>query len=195
MEPEPARPLERTGWARLAQSAAQALKVFFGDRFGFDLENWLTTNRLELWGFRERRYAIPVAFLARFASLPVQMLGLLLGEDAAGGFEISHEAAARLGRLFQAGRVTLPEAFIPGWLKGDDLPHYLGALFPAGAVILLTGHGFRPCTGRRGSADPSRPRPTRFAGPAPGCVVWNGHELAFSEVVIRRHYGWRGPFP
>jgi len=80
-----------------------------------------------------------VAFLARFASLPVQMLGLLLGEDAAGGFEISHEAAARLGRLFQAGRVTLPEAFIPGWLKGDDLPHDLGALFPAGAVILLTG--------------------------------------------------------
>jgi len=139
MEPEPARPLDRTGWARLAQSAAQALKVFFGDRFGFDLENWLTTNRLELWGFRERRYAIPVAFLARFASLPVQMLGLLLGEDAAGGFEISHEAAARLGRLFQAGRVTLPEAFIPGWLKGDDLPHDLGALFPAGAVILLTG--------------------------------------------------------
>ena len=139
VEPEPARPLERTGWAPLAQASAQALKQFFNDQFGFDLEGWLAANRLELWGFRERRYAIPAAFLARFAGLPVQMLGLLLGEETAGEFEISHEAAARLGKLFKAGKAAMPESSIPAWLKGEDLPLELSAPFSAGAVILLTG--------------------------------------------------------
>lgn len=121
VEPPPDRPLEQVGYAPLGRSRIRDLAAELADRYGFDLPALMEDQDLDLWQRNETIYAVPNAFLRRFRRLPVQMLGLALGDLRGGRLTLSHEWVARFGLSFSRGRLTLPDERIDAWLRGEDL--------------------------------------------------------------------------
>ena len=134
LEP-PARPLERTGFEPLRPQETVAIGQFFRDAYGFDLNAVMETQDLSLWRRGVRLFAFPNAYLHRFASLPVQSLGLPLGEESPDGFQLAHEWAARFGLRFTNGTVVLDDDQAAVWLRGEDLP--LTGGYSDGAILVV----------------------------------------------------------
>jgi 16S rRNA (cytosine1407-C5)-methyltransferase len=118
----PSRPIQRLGWARLDRRETAGVGEFFAAEYGFDLPAVLVRQDLALWRRGSGVHAFPERFMARFAGLPVDGLGLLVGEESPQGFQLSHEWAARFGHTFQAGLYRLPEEHTAAWLRGEDVP-------------------------------------------------------------------------
>ncbi len=131
----PARPLDRTGFELIPAASAHELVQFFQDAYGFDLNAVLAAQDLSLWRRGTRLFAFPNAYLNRFSQFPVQSLGLPLGDDRSGEFQLAHEWTARFGLQFQNGVVTLDEAQTLDWLRGEDLP--LPAVYADGAILVV----------------------------------------------------------
>ncbi len=131
----PARPLERTGFEPLAPAKTRDLIQIFRDEYGFDLNAPLADQDLSLWRRGPRLFAFPNTYLERFSALPVQSLGLPLGDESAGSFQLAHEWAARFGSRFQNGVVLLDDAQAQAWLRGEDLP--LTGAHPDGATLVI----------------------------------------------------------
>lgn len=136
-EAPPARALERIGWAEMDDRAANLLYGKFSADYGFDLGAVLNASRAVLWTFGNAIYAIPLGYLNRFASLPVQGLGLLIGEDTPEGFAPSHEFCARYGSGFSSGKIILPDDQVSAWLHGEDAPLPTHT-FSSGQMVILT---------------------------------------------------------
>ena len=117
----PGRPLAQAGWFPLARKEAAGLILFYQDTYGVSLEHLLEEHSLALWRRGNGVYAFPEAFFERFSELPVQGLGLLMGEDTPDGFNLSHEWVARFGESFTNGRYLLTGDLAPAWLRGEDL--------------------------------------------------------------------------
>lgn len=133
----PTRPIEKAGWQRLAAKELRGLSLFFNDEYGFDLERVMQRQGLSAWRRGEGVYLLPELLFSRFPGLPVEGAGLLLGEDAALGFELSHEWAARFWRDFGGGVVFLLDDQLPAWLRGEDLLRAGGDGWKAGQVLLV----------------------------------------------------------
>lgn len=118
----PSRPLEPLGWEPLARRESEAVEQFFLHEYGFDLPALLERQELALWRRGGGIHAFPLAFLRRFAGLPVEGLGLLVAEQTPQGLQISHEWVARFGRDFRAGTLRLPSEYVEAWLRGEDAP-------------------------------------------------------------------------
>lgn len=121
MEP-PARPLDRTGFEPLSALETRGIVEFFQDTYGFAMTRIMETQDLSLWRRGTRLFAFPNAYLSRFASLPVQSLGLPLGEQGPDNLQLAHEWVARFGLQFTNGVITLDENQATTWLRGEDLP-------------------------------------------------------------------------
>jgi 16S rRNA (cytosine1407-C5)-methyltransferase len=134
LEP-PARPLDRTGFEPLSALETRGVVSFFRDAYGFDFNGTMETQDLSLWRRGTRLFAFPNAYLGRFASLPVQSLGLPLGEESPDGFQIAHEWATRFGRHFTNSTITLDAEQAAAWLRGEDLS--LSGTHPDGAVLVV----------------------------------------------------------
>lgn len=137
----PARQLQRIGWEELDPRAAAAFCSMFTDRYGFNLAAALNTAGVVLWRFGRAVYALPVRYLNRFASLPVQGLGLLIAEDGPDGWSLSHEFCARHAPAFQAGKLTLSDDQAAAWLRGEDAPLPPGTPITSGVLILMDAAG------------------------------------------------------
>ena len=134
LEP-PARPLERTGFEPLRPQETIEIKRFFRDTYGFDLNRIMETQDLSLWRRGVRLFAFPNDYLHRFASLPVQSLGLPLGEESPDGFQLAHEWATRFGLSFTYGTIVLDDDQAAAWLRGEDLP--LTGSYSDGAILVV----------------------------------------------------------
>ncbi len=121
-ETPPARPLQEVGQQPLSASQERRFRQEFSARYGFDLNEVLESQRLALWRSERAVYAIPRAFLERFAGLPCQLLGLKVAEGSPDDWLPAHEWVARFGPRFTRGRITLPEEAAAAWLRGEDLP-------------------------------------------------------------------------
>jgi len=131
----PARPLDGTSFEPLPAASTDELAQRFQDDYGFDLNAVLAAQDLSLWRRGTRFFAFPNAYLNRFSQFPVQSLGLPLGDDRSGKFQLAHEWAARFGLQFQNGVVTLDEAQTLAWLRGEDLP--LQAAYGDGDILVV----------------------------------------------------------
>ncbi len=118
----PGRPLAQAGWFPLTRKKHARLALFYQDTYGLSLDPVLEQHALELWRRGTGVYAFPEEFFQNFSELPVQGLGLMMGEDTPDGFAPSHEWVARFGMSFKNGRYRLPADLAPAWLRGDDLP-------------------------------------------------------------------------
>ena len=117
----PARPLEQAGWFPLAPNRANHLTAELRDSYGFDLAELLQSARLSLWEHNQSLFVFPDAFLEHFAGLPVQALGLLLGENSPDGIQLSQEWITRFGRQFKQGIIQIEADQLSPWLAGEDL--------------------------------------------------------------------------
>ncbi len=135
-EAPPARSLERIGWVEMDDREANTLYHKIADLYGFDLPAALKAARTALWKFGNAIYAIPLDYLNRFASLPVQGLGLLLGEDVPEGFAPSHEFCSRYGAAFSGSKINLLDEQVSPWLRGEDVP-LVSANYSNGQMVIL----------------------------------------------------------
>jgi len=131
----PARPLDGTGFEPLPAASTHELVQRFLDDYGSDLNAILAAQDLSLWRRGTRFFAFPNAYLNRFSQFPVQSLGLPLGDDRSGEFQLAHEWAARFGLQFQNGVVTLDEPHAMAWLRGEDVP--LQAAYDDGNILVV----------------------------------------------------------
>jgi 16S rRNA (cytosine1407-C5)-methyltransferase len=135
--PYPGRPIGLAGYQALDRKSLGWLSRVFVEHYGLNLPELLTAHGLEVWRRSKDLYAFPALFFERFGDLPVQGLGLLLGEDTPDGFVPSHEWVARFGGLFQAGRYVLSAEQVPAWLRGEDLPGEPGQGLAVGLVAVV----------------------------------------------------------
>ena len=120
-DPPPYRPFEKQGLTRLGKSGQTAFLSCFEQQYGLDLGQVMERQALTLWKRGETITAIPEAYLSRFADLPVEMAGLMVGEETRDGLVPSHELVARLGRKFARGKICLSLADGERWLTGADI--------------------------------------------------------------------------
>jgi 16S rRNA (cytosine1407-C5)-methyltransferase len=135
--PYPGRPIGRAGWEPLRHKSLAWLTGAYQEAYEVDLTSLLETHELEVWRREKGLYAFPATFFQRFGDLPVQGLGLLLGEDGLDGFEPSHEWVARFGVGFKSGRYPLPAEHLAGWLRGEDIPGAPGRELPPGRIVAV----------------------------------------------------------
>ncbi len=151
-EAAPARPMSRSGFTELTRPEALAWAHGLLQQYAFDLPAVLDRQRLALWRRGRAVYAIPRLYLERFSELPVQSLGLPLGEEGSYGgprshsspplppadLIPSHEWVARFAPEFRSGRYRLDDQQVLPWLRGEDLRGQPDPGFPTGMVVIVT---------------------------------------------------------
>ena len=79
-KPAPGRPLAQAGWFTLDEENLKTIDNQLQEIYGFSLFNLLEEHDLEVWRFNDSLHLFPRLFISRFPDLPVQSLGLALGE-------------------------------------------------------------------------------------------------------------------
>lgn len=120
-EPPPSRPLREVNQEALTPKEARQFIKDFLIEYGFDLEAVLEDQKLVLWRSLGAIYAVPQTYLAHFASLPCQLMGLKIAEGSPDEWIPSHEWTGRFASDFKAGRVNLPSGLLAAWLRGEDI--------------------------------------------------------------------------
>jgi len=120
-QPPPARPLDRTGFAPLGRREAAEVLARLAQTYGWEGPSILEQAGLEIWQRGSNFYLMPQRYFQQFSQLPVQSLGLQLGEQTPDGLLPSHEWVARYGMHFTAGIYKLPAEHLSAWLRGEDI--------------------------------------------------------------------------
>lgn len=119
-EPPPSRPLRMVNQESLPKKEAAQFITDYLAAYGFDIEFVLENQDLVLWRSPGAIYAVPRAFLDRFANLPCQLMGLKIAEGKPEDWVPSHEWMSRFAGEIKAGRVALPTEHLSAWLRGED---------------------------------------------------------------------------
>lgn len=133
---------ERAGFALLSEFELTKLVIELKDVYGFDLRLVLDEYDLSLWRRRQVVYALPNRYFRLFKDLPVQGLGMILGEETPQGFVPAHEWVTLFYRQFKGGWYHLPDERKAAWLRGEDLRDFSAPGYPLGKVVLVKdAHG------------------------------------------------------
>jgi hypothetical protein len=100
-------PFERAGFELMDERETAGLSRRLLDLYGFDLKMLLDEQHWFLLKRGRSLLAAPLLYLHRFRDLPVQSLGLPLGDEAPDAFVPSHEWVARFAARFTHGRYQL----------------------------------------------------------------------------------------
>jgi 16S rRNA (cytosine1407-C5)-methyltransferase len=133
----PQRPFERSGLEPLKKQEAYDLTLLLKQQYGFDLEPVLLEQDLALYRRGKSVLAVPDLFLTTFRGLPVQSLGLEVGEELPNTFSPAHDWVARYAARFNANRLRLPQELIPAWLRGEDARGFETQNFAKGLVVIV----------------------------------------------------------
>lgn len=117
----PARPLSDTEWNPLAVNVVTELSRKILDQYGIDLEKLINENNWEIWQYKNNLHCFPSLFFSQFADLPVQALGLPLGEIIQNDFLFSYEFISRFGSLADNNVYLLDPISLISWMQGEDL--------------------------------------------------------------------------
>lgn len=129
--------LERAGFSPLPEFELTKLILEFEDFYGFDLRLVLDEYDLSLWRRRHMVYALPNRYFQQFTDLPVQGLGMILGEETPQGFVPAHEWVTLFYRQFTRGWYRLADEYRAAWLRGEDLRDISAQGYPLGRVVLV----------------------------------------------------------
>ena len=94
----PTHSMEKAGFLPLSDSETSQFCEKFVNEYGYNLLEFLVGNARGLVRRDERVFIFPTQFLQRFSAMPVQSVGILLGENTPDGFLPSHEWVSRFGR-------------------------------------------------------------------------------------------------
>lgn len=120
----PAHSMESAGFIQLTSAEEQRLANEFEDLTGFTLSESLQNNKQSLVRRDQRYFLFPRVFLDRFRQLPVQSVGIMLGEMDPEGFVPSHEWTLRYGLKCKKILVELRGEDAERFSRGEDLPGF-----------------------------------------------------------------------
>ena len=118
----PARPLSETEWNPISDRLLQELTQKASDLYGIPLKRLIDDHNWEIWQYKNNLHCFPLKFFHHFAELPVQTLGLPLGELNQTEFLLSHEFVSRFGGLADNNFYVLDPDSLIAWMRGKDLP-------------------------------------------------------------------------
>jgi 16S rRNA (cytosine1407-C5)-methyltransferase len=132
----PNRDMAGLGWLPISPAILQLLTQQLQQNYGFDLATWQQTQAVRLIQYQEKVFAFPEMYFQYFDGLPVQMLGMLMGQFSADQFSPDHDFITRFFALFHHGKQYLPAELESAWLRGEEIRGWIteGAL--AGKVQL-----------------------------------------------------------
>jgi 16S rRNA (cytosine1407-C5)-methyltransferase len=117
----PNRDMRDLGWIPLLSNDRCWLEEFLLNEYGFYLQSWLEKEQTQLIRYKDKVFAFPQTYFDCFNGLPVQMLGMLIGQIQGELFLPDHDFLARYYREFLSGRIQLDEKLEQAWLRGEDL--------------------------------------------------------------------------
>ena len=109
---------------RLPDREQRSLAGKLEARYGFDLDNLLVGQILEIGILKGQYYLTPQSLRTQFNDLPILSAGMVLGKAMKDDIQISHAFAARFGDRFSKGVLSIEEDHLPAWLRGEDLRKY-----------------------------------------------------------------------
>ncbi len=133
----PTRPTAGCDFQPLLPAETARLSGELLQNFGFEIHPHLERLQLALRRRGDTVIAVPQIYLSRFSAVPVQALGLSLGNFSAGGFVPSHEWVSRFHAFFRAGRVRIGAEHLSPWLRGEDVRLSGVATSGGGAIVLV----------------------------------------------------------
>jgi 16S rRNA (cytosine1407-C5)-methyltransferase len=133
----PVNPFERAGFELMDERETAGLSRRLLDLYGFDLKMLLDEQHWFLLKRGRSLLAAPLLYLHRFRDLPVQSLGLPLGDEAPDAFVPSHEWVARFAARFTHGRYQLPDEYLQAWLRGEDIRITPAGNYVSGQVAVM----------------------------------------------------------
>lgn len=133
----PSRPVTGFDLQPLTPADSARLSGELLQSYGFEITPVFEKLHLALWRRRDAVIAVPQAYLSHFPNLPVQALGLPLGDFSPGGFVPSHAWVSRFHPFFHAGRVQISNENLTSWLRGEDLRLVNSATASHGAIVLV----------------------------------------------------------
>ena len=120
----PERPFYKTGFKPVSIDDQTQIQTQLLDDFGLDIEKIFFDFGIELFYRDTTIYGIPRGYLSRFSRLPFFNLGFLLGKLIKNEFIPSHDFFNRFGYQFTHGSITLPDALVDNWMKGQDIRNW-----------------------------------------------------------------------
>ena len=117
----PNRDMRNLGWFPLSTGDRHWLETFLSDEYGFHLQLWLEKEQVVPVRYKDKVFAFPQAYFDHFDGLPVQMLGMLIGQVQGDLFLPDHDFLTRFHKEFSRGRLQLDDALEKAWLRGEDL--------------------------------------------------------------------------
>jgi 16S rRNA (cytosine1407-C5)-methyltransferase len=133
----PRRPFARTGFEVVSERETAGVSRQWLDIYAFDLDALLKEYGWTLLRRGRSLSAAPARYLQQFGDLPVQALGLPLGDEINGVLVPSHEWVSRFTGRFAACRYTLPDEYLPAWLRGEDIRTAPEGDLPVGQVVIV----------------------------------------------------------
>ncbi len=139
----PKPPSRPTKLKELSYNIQEQLFEYFEQNFAFNLENLLEEKNLALYWWGEKRSGSNLKkFFEVFTTLPVQLVGIQIGQFIRQNFEPSPDFILSYGQHFDKGYWLIPEEETENWMKGYDIR---GIKIPA----LKTGSFFANSRQRR----------------------------------------------
>lgn len=120
-KPAPGRPLAQAGWFTLDEENLKTIEKQLQEIYGFSLFTLLEERDLEVWRFNDSLHLFPRLFIRRFPDLPVQSLGLALGEFSGTSLALAHDFATRFGHLATGNIYSMDPEQMDKWMHGEDL--------------------------------------------------------------------------
>ena len=119
----PFRPLESVNYEVLSPREVNEFCETFTELFGYDLAEDLARDQRTLVRHFDKIFLFPTILLERFAGLPVQAAGILLGELTPDGFLPSQSWVSRFGPRCTRGIIQLTENESADWVQGKNLDY------------------------------------------------------------------------
>jgi 16S rRNA (cytosine1407-C5)-methyltransferase len=117
----PSRNMKSLGWQQLSGAALVKLSAELQEVYGMNLLAWQDSQDVVLYQYNQKIFAFPKRYFSMFDGLPVQMLGMLMGELLPGGFSPEHDFITRFFDSFTQGKILLPDELLAAWLRGEDI--------------------------------------------------------------------------
>lgn len=116
------KPRSRTAVPKeLSNNIQGMLFEYFDQNFAFDLKGLLEEKDLALYWWGEKIWIQPKAFFEFFPGLPVQLIGIQIGQFIRQNFETNPDFIMSYGQYFLRGYWVIPEEEKDNWMKGYDI--------------------------------------------------------------------------
>jgi len=109
----------------------------FDDQYGLDLVQLLDEQSLQLVEVNRSVYLFPMKLREKHKWLPWLSAGMPLGKLLPVGWQPSHNFATRYGNRFLRGMITIDDAKLEAWLRGEDIRGFMLDQSVSSKVVLV----------------------------------------------------------